>query len=165
VAGLVLDLFPEDASPREGVVFYYDRLPDAPPDAPEPPEPQHLKASDAAEVRRLLPEWAWRRFEGPKELVMSGAVFGLFDGERLISAAFVHDSSMKYETVAAVTDEPHRRRGLAARCCRRLVRDSLERGRLPRFATSERHEAGVRLAESLGFPCRKTVTSYFVDVF
>jgi GNAT superfamily N-acetyltransferase len=164
MATLVLELYAEDTSPRSTVVYYFDRIPEEMPPVAEP-EPRHLTSSDAAEVGRLLPAWAWRTYDGARDLVMRGGVYGVFEGDTLVAAAFVHDASLKYQTIAAATDEAHRRQGLAANCCRRLMQECFEKGKLPRFTTPERHEAAVRLAESLGFPERIEVTSYFVDVF
>jgi len=59
----------------------------------------------------------------------------------------------------------HRRRGLARACLTRLVRHSMDRGRLPRAIVAERNEAALALGERLGFPCRTEVTSWFLDIF
>ena len=98
-------------------------------------------------------------------MILGGAVYGMVEDEELVSAAFLTDSSVKFETLAVVTSESHRRRGHAERCCRRLLKYSFDRGRLPRSVTSERHDAGVALAVKLGFPTRTTITSHFLDIF
>ena len=154
----------EDVEPRRTVVFSFDRLVELDAGGTSA-DLRRLTADDVADVGNLVPTWAWGVAGGPKDVLGKGGAFGKFEDDGLASVAFVTDTTVRYETLSAMTRSESRRRGAAEDCCRLLLGAIFDRGSLPRCEMGERNEAGIGLAEKIGFPCRTNVTSYFVDVF
>jgi RimJ/RimL family protein N-acetyltransferase len=71
--------------------------------------------------------------------------------DHIASSAYIYGWSSRYASIFIDTEEPYRRRGLAARTCAVLIRRCLELGLMPVWNCLESNVASARLALKLGF--------------
>ncbi len=124
---------------------------------------RRLRVADCHELERLLPAWAYRTYRQPKDLIMSGVVYGTFDGDDLVSAAFTVDHSVKFERVAAYTHPDHRRKGYGRAEMSRVVNSLGGRGRVPCTMVRTDDKASWGLALKIGFPQSALMWSYVMS--
>ena len=106
-----------------------------------------LQGRDILELYRLLSGKNTLSFDDERRYVLrlravnSGlsAVFGIREGERLVSSASISSMNEKYAVISDVfTDENYRSRGLARRCLMSAAEYSLKKGRIPILLCDEK---------------------------
>lgn len=155
---LVVDLHP-DAERRESIVCWFDYL-EVETEMPDTVNVRRLRIVDAAALETLLPEWAFRTYPTAKNLVMGGTVYGVYDGDDLVCAAFTVDHSVKFERVAVVTREDSRRQGFAHAALAKLVNGCADRGRIPCCVVPRDNVPAWNLAQKIGFPQSGLLSSW-----
>jgi RimJ/RimL family protein N-acetyltransferase len=158
VAKLVAQHHPT-ARRRDMVVAWFARLEDADKVQAEP-GPRRLRITEADQIAPLLPGWALRTYRTPKDLVTGGTVYVLEAEGRVASAGFTVDQSPKYERIAVSTWEALRGKGLASRAAAKVCRAVADQGRIPCAVIDVEDQAGLALAERLGFNERALLTTW-----
>ena len=148
-----------DATVREAMCCWSDAM-WSPPELEMPPAVRHLRAADAEAVKALLPPWAFRTFATAKDMILSGGCFGVEEGGKLVSVAYVADQSIKFARIGAVTAEDHRRKGLALAAASRLVERISEDGRLVCALAARRNGPAMKFALKLGFQHKAMLKTY-----
>lgn len=155
---MILELHPA-ATPREAIACWYENL-DVPKPAVESHAVRRLRVSDADAAAQLIPHWAYRTFESPKDMIIGGACYGAEEDGELVSVAYVADQSIKYARIAVVTAEPYRRRGLGIAAARKLMDHIAGDGRLVCALAPRRNGPAVHFALKLEFPQKALLRTY-----
>jgi GNAT superfamily N-acetyltransferase len=150
MSDLVLEIHP-DAERQDSVVCWYDYL-EVQTRMPDTTGVRRLRIVDAAALEFLLPPWAFRTYPTAKNLVMGGTVYGVYEEDDLVCAAFTVDHSVKFERVAVVTREDARRKGYAHAALAKLVNGCADRGRIPCCVVPRNNLPAWNLAKKIGFP-------------
>jgi hypothetical protein len=158
VAQLVAQHHPT-ARRRDLVVAWYARIEDADKVQAEPGA-RRLRITEADQIAPLLPGWALRTFRTPKDLVAGGTVYVVEADGRVASAGFTVDQSAKYERIAVSTWEALRGKGHATRAAVKVCRAVADQGRIPCAVIDAEDQAGLALAERLGFNERALMTTW-----
>jgi GNAT superfamily N-acetyltransferase len=155
---MVTEIHPA-ATPREAIACWYEGL-----DLPKTPdaavEVRRLRIPDAERAQRLIPHWAFRTFESPKDMIVAGGCFGVEQDGELASVAYVADQSIKYARIAVVTADAHRRKGFGLAAARRLMEHVAGDGRLLCALVPRRNAAAVHFSLKLGFPHKALLRTY-----
>lgn len=157
---MVREIHP-DAVPREAVCLWFDKL-GMPPGEPASVPIRRLRNADAENAVKLIPHWAFRTFESPKDMIMGGACYGVELNGKLACVAYVADQSIKYARVSVVTAEPFRRKGYAFAAARKLIEHCMDEGRLVCAYAPRPNVAAVRFALKLAFPQKAMLRTYKV---
>lgn len=147
------------ATPREAICCWFEQLL-APEPAPEPAPSRRLRPSDAAAAQALIPHWAFRTFESPKEMILAGGCWGIEIDGKLASVAYVADQSIKYARIAVVTAEPYRRRGYGLTVARKLIEHVTNDGRLVCTLLPRRNAPAVHFGMKLAFQQKALLRTY-----
>jgi GNAT superfamily N-acetyltransferase len=137
----------------------------APRPAPAPGQPvRRLVPGDAAGLAALGADTRWvsKTWGGPEGLAASGAAWGAFAGDRLVSVACVFFVGDRYEEIGVATEQGFRRRGLSTACAAAVCADILRRGRIPSWTTSPDNAASLRVAAKLGFTVERPDRLYLI---
>lgn len=142
---------------RFETLTYFDpphRDPGPPPAAPT----RRLEPADRAAFERLAPDWALRAWGHFDALLTHGAGFVVTTRgtdeptPRLLSAAWIFDTSDRHDALAVWTDPAYRRLGLARASARALLTHiARDRGKAALWSTSPANPASLALARRLGF--------------
>jgi len=158
LGALVREFHPQ-VTHEQYVVAWFDYL-DVEVEVPDTVHARRLRMSDAMGLEGLLPAWAFRTYPNSRGLIMGGAAYGVFEGDDLVSAAFIVDHSVKFERVAVVTDPAYRRKGFAHAALSKLVNGALDRGRIPCCCMARDNVAAWKLTLRIGFPRRAVLNTY-----
>lgn len=121
------------------------------------PEGCELLPIDATWLERLRYRDSTVAFFGSAERTLEkGFGFCLVKGQELLSEAFAAAAGLGMIEIGTVTGEPYRRRGYAAICCARLVRECEARGYRTYWNCSKDNPASANLARKLGHQTEKT---------
>jgi RimJ/RimL family protein N-acetyltransferase len=160
LAPLVREIHP-GAEVREAMCCWFDRL-EPTPSAQSTAPVRRLRLADADAAQHLIPHWAFRTFESPKDMILGGGCFAVELNGKLASVAYVADQSVKHARIAVVTGEAHRRRGYGFAAARRLMDHLGNEGRLVCALVPRRKAAAVHFALKLGFPQKGLLRTYKV---
>jgi hypothetical protein len=155
---MVLELHPS-ATPREAITFWLE-TPDPPRPTAETVPVRRLRVNDAEAAQRLIPHWAYRTFESPKDMIVAGGCYGVEEDGKLVSVAYVADQSIKYARIAVVTAEPYRRRHYGLAAANKLMEHVVGDGRLVCALAPRRDAPAVHFALKLGFPQKALLRTY-----
>ena len=155
---MVMELHPA-AVPREAIACWYEGL-DVPPPADESLAARRLRVSDADAAQKLIPHWAFRTFESPKDMIVAGGCYGVEEDGEIVSIAYVADQSIKYARIAVATAEPYRRRGFGLAAARKLMEHITGDGRLVCALVPRRNAPAVHFSLKLGFPQKALLRTY-----
>lgn len=144
---------------RDHLVAWYGRLEDADRLQAEPGA-RRLRITEAEQIAPLLPGWALRTFRTAKDLVTGGTVYVVESEGRVASAGFTVDQSAKYERIAVSTWEALRGKGFASKVAVKVCRAVADQGRIPCAVIDVEDQAGLALAERLGFTERALMTTW-----
>ena len=126
---------------------------------------RRLGPGDAAGLDALGAETRWvsKTWGGPAGLAASGAAWGAFARDRLVSVACVFFVGDRYEEIGVGTEPGFRRRGLSTVCAAAVCADILGRGRVPSWTTSPDNTASLRVAAKLGFTVERPDRLYVIS--
>jgi RimJ/RimL family protein N-acetyltransferase len=159
---MILELHPA-AVQREAIACWFEGLElRAPAPAPDSVAVRRLRVTDAEALQRLVPAWAFRTFDSPKDMIVGGACYGVEEDGALVSVAYVADQSIKYARIASVTAAPYRRRGHALAATRKLMEHVAGDGRLLCALVPRRNAPSVHFSLKLGFPQKALLRTYKV---
>ena len=120
------------------------------------PDGCELVAIDAAWFERCRYRDECVAFFGSAERTLEkGFGFCLVRGEELLAEAFACAAAEGTIEIGTVTGEPYRRRGYAALCCARLIRESEARGYRTYWNCERGNLASAGLARALGYRTEK----------
>jgi len=157
---MILDLHP-GAVTRDAMCCWFERL-ELPPTTPSSAPVRRLRASDVDAICEFVPPWAFRTFESPKDMVLSGACFAVELNGKIASIAYVADKSIKYARISVSTAAPCRRKHYGFAAARRLMEHLANDGRLVSTLAPRRSAAAVHFAMKLGFPQKALLRTYKV---
>ena len=160
LAQLILDVHPT-ATTRDAMCCWYERL-ELPAATPSSAPVRRLRASDVDAICELVPPWAFRTFESPKDMVLSGACFAVELNGKIASIAYVADKSIKYARIAVATGTPFRRKHYGYAAARRLMEHLANDGRLACALAPRMSASAVHFAVKLGFPQKALLRTYKV---
>ena len=90
------------------------------------------------------------------------AVFGVFQGEELISGAFVEPRTQRTMEICALqTRKAHQGEGLATSVVSVATRWILDRGKLPVYAARKMNVPSIRLAQRIGYRKYGRIDHYY----
>ncbi len=157
---LILDVHPA-ATPRDAMCCWFERL-ELPPTTPSSAPVRRLRASDVDAICEFVPPWAFRTFESPKDMVLSGACFAVELNGKIASIAYVADKSIKYARISVSTAAPSRRKHYGFAAARRLMEHLANDGRLVCALAPRSSASAVHFAMKLGFPQKALLRTYKV---
>jgi hypothetical protein len=156
----VLEVHPA-ATARDAMCCWFERL-ELPPATQSSAPVRRLRASDVDAIVEFVPPWAFRTFESPKDMVLSGACFGVELNGRIASIAYVADKSIKYARISVSTAGPSRRKHYGFAAARRLMEHLANDGRLVCALAPRSSSPAVHFALKLGFPQKALLRTYKV---
>ena len=124
---------------------------------------RRLRLNDADAVEALQVPGLLRVLSSAKDVLMIGGAYGLFEEDRLVSAAFTVDLSVNYARVLPFTVEDRRREGLATAVAQRLISSHHEQGRMACMLVEDRDSRMEAFARTVGFEVAARMTSYLLD--
>lgn len=133
--------FPEIFARCEKTVMIYNK------NTAESGDAQMLQGREILALYKLLSGKSTLSFDDERRYVLRlravnvglAAVFGIREGERLVSSASISSMNEKYAVISDVfTDENYRSRGLARRCLMSAAEYSLKKGRIPILLCDEK---------------------------
>lgn len=149
------------ATPRDAICCWFEDL-SVPTVATVPVPVRRLRVADVEALKSLIPPWAFRTFESPREMILSGACYAVELNGQVVSVAYVADQSIRYARIAAVTAEPHRRKGYALAAAKKLMEHVTGEGRFVCATAPRRNARAVHFALKLGFPQKALLRTYKV---
>jgi hypothetical protein len=160
LSGMILDVHP-GATTRDAMCCWFERL-ELPAVSPTSAPVRRLRASDVDALCALVPPWAFRTFESPKDMILSGACFAVELNGKIASVAYVADKSIKYARIAVATAAPFRRKHYGYAAARRLMEHLANDGRLVCALAPRTSAQAVHFAVKLGFPQKALLRTYKV---
>jgi RimJ/RimL family protein N-acetyltransferase len=160
LAPMIREIHP-NAEPREAMCCWFDRLESTPATQSTVPV-RRLRLADSEAAQHLIPPWAFRTFESPKDMILGGGCFAVELNGKFASVAYVADQSVKHARIGVVTAEAFRRRGYGHAAARRLMDHLGNDGRLVCALVPRRKASAVHLALKLGFPQKALLRTYKV---
>ena len=157
---MILEIHPA-ATPRDAICCWFEDL-SVPVAQAELVPIRRLRLSDVDAAKALIPPWAFRTFESPKDMILSGACYAVELNGELVSVAYVADQSIRYARIAVATAEQHRRKGYGFAAARKLMEHVTGEGRFVCANVPRRNARAVHFALKLGFPHKALLRTYKV---
>ena len=125
-----------------------------------------LSAIDIDQVEAWARDMPWicDTWGGPAGLSTSGAAWGAFVADQLVSIACSFFVGTRHEEIGVATHPAFRGRGLSPACARRLCEDIRQRGRQTIWSTGTDWAASLRVAEKLGLRFLQHETLFVVGI-
>ena len=157
---MILEIHPA-ATPRDAICCWFEEL-TVPPPGPENVPVRRLRLSDVDAAKALIPAWAFRTFDSPKDMILGGACYAAEVNGEVVSVAYVADQSIRYARIAVSTAEAHRRMGYGFAASRKLIEHVTSEGRFVCALVPRSNARAVHFALKLGFPHKALLRTYKV---